>query len=182
MTRTPALRAIAAVIAGAIASTALAQSDPRPASHRLERLRSPMGGDLEDGTDSTRPARSAPAGARVIPDISYGADPAQRFDVYVSTRPAANAAAAPVILFVHGGGWARGDKTNGRVLAPKVAHWVDQGYVVISANYRMLPTPVAQQAEDVAAAIAFAQSQAGSWGGDAKRFFLMGHSDRKSVV
>ena len=87
-----------------------------------------------------------------------------------------------MIFFVHGGGWARGDKTNTRVVEPKVAHWVEQGYVVISANYRMLPTPVAQQADDVAAAIAFAQSQAGLWGGDPKRFVLVGHSAGAHLV
>ena len=182
MPRTPALRAVAAVIAGAIASTALAQSDPKPAPHRLERLRNLTGGDLEDGTDNTRSTRSAPAGTRVIPDISYGPDPAQRFDVYVSTQPPASVAPAPVILFVHGGGWSRGDKSNAQVIEPKVAHWAAQGYVVISTNYRMLPTPVAQQADDVATAIAFAQSQAGLWGGDPKRFILMGHSAGAHLV
>jgi len=65
---------------------------------------------------------------------------------------------------------------------PKIAHWVDQGYVVISASYRMLPTPVAQQADDVAAAIAFAQSQAGLWGGDPKHFILLGHSAGAHLV
>jgi dipeptidyl aminopeptidase/acylaminoacyl peptidase len=65
---------------------------------------------------------------------------------------------------------------------PKIAHWVDQGYVVISTNYRMLPTPVAQQVDDVAAALAFAQSQAGLWGGDPKRFVLMGHSAGAHLV
>ena len=183
MTRLRCLPALAALLALAGTSPAPAQSDPAtPAPHRFERLRERLAGSLDDGTDTDQAAHVAPAGTRVVPDIAYGPDPAQRFDVYVSTRPAANAAAAPVIFFVHGGGWARGDKTNGRVLAPKVAHWVDQGYVVISANYRMLPTPVAQQAEDVAAAIAFAQAQAGAWGGDAKRFILMGHSAGAHLV
>ncbi len=179
------LRALAASIMLAGVLPALAQSEAaKPAPRRFERLRQAMAGDLDDGAENAKPARAAPAGTRVIPDISYGPDPAQRFDVYVSTNPPAGAAPAPapVILFVHGGGWARGDKTNRPVLEPKVAHWVDQGYVVISANYRMLPTPVAQQAEDVAAAIAFAQSQADLWGGDPKRFVLMGHSAGAHLV
>ena len=183
MTRTRRLRAVATFIFAAAALPAIAQPDaPKPAPHRFERLRQAMAGDLDDGTDDARAARPAPAGTRVIPDISYGPDPAQRFDVYVSTQPPASVAPAPVIFFVHGGGWARGDKTNGRVIEPKVAHWVAQGYVVISANYRMLPTPVAQQAEDVAGAMAFAQSQAELWGGDPKRFILMGHSAGAHLV
>jgi acetyl esterase/lipase len=182
MTRPPCLRAIAALIALAAALPAIAQSDPtQPAPRRFERLRHALSGDLDDGADSTRPAK-LPDGVRLVPDISYGTDKAQRFDVYVSTRPPASLAPAPVIFFVHGGGWSRGDKANRQVIEPKVAHWVDQGYVVISTNYRMLPTPVAQQADDVAAAIAFAQSQAGLWGADPKRFVLMGHSAGAHLV
>jgi len=41
---------------------------------------------------------------------------------------------------------------------------------------------VAQQADDVAAAITLAQSQAGLWGGDPKRFILMGHSAGAHLV
>ena len=183
MTRTRPLRAIAALIVAATALPALAQSDTaKPAPRRFERLRQMMGGDLEDGASNAKAAPSAPAGTRVIPDISYGPDPAQRFDVYVSTQPPASVAPAPVIFFVHGGGWSRGDKSNRQVIEPKVAHWVAQGYVVISADYRMLPTPVAQQADDVATAVAFAQSQAGLWGGDPKRFILMGHSAGAHLV
>jgi len=183
MTRACRLRAIAALIALAGVLPAVAQSDTAsPAPRRLERLRQAMGGDLDDGSTNAKDAPSTPAGTRAIPDIPYGPDPAQRFDVYVSTQPPARLAPAPVIFFVHGGGWSRGDKSNRQVLEPKVAHWVAQGYIVISANYRMLPTPLAQQADDVAAAIAFAQSQAGLWGGDPKRFILMGHSAGAHLV
>jgi arylformamidase len=180
MPRLTRLRILVALGALAVLVPALAQTDPA-APRRFERLRQLMGGGLDDGADDAAVAK-APAGARVIPDISYGPDKAQRFDVYVSTRPSTGAAPAPVIFFVHGGGWSRGDKTNQRVVEPKIAHWVDAGYVVISTNYRMLPTPVAQQADDVAAAIAFAQSQAGLWGGDPKRFVLMGHSAGAHLV
>ena len=182
MTRLPCLRAVAASIVLVVLPTLAQTTEPASAPRRFERLRQLMGGDLEDGTADDRGSHMAPAGTRIVPDISYGPDPAQRFDVYVSTQPAASAAPAPVIFFVHGGGWSRGDKTNGRVIEPKVAHWVAEGYVVISANYRMLPTPVAQQAEDVATGIAFAQSQAPLWGGDPKRFILMGHSAGAHLV
>jgi acetyl esterase/lipase len=176
-------RAFATALAFAALLPAFAQSDaPATTPRRFERLRQAMAGDLEDGSTQDRSARGAPSGTRLIPDIPYGPDPAQRLDVYVSTQPRAGTAPLPVIFFVHGGAWARGDKTNARVVEPKIPHWVDQGYVVISANYRMLPTPVAQQADDVAAAIAFAQSQAGLWGGDGRRFILTGHSAGAHLV
>jgi acetyl esterase/lipase len=163
----------------ALAASAMLASTLADAQTLRERLQ--LAGGLEDGTETAAAART-PEDVRVVRDISYGADKAQRFDVYVSTKAPASLAAAPVIFFVHGGGWARGDKTNAHVVEPKVSHWVDQGWVVISVNYRMLPTPVATQAEDVAAALAFAQSQAGLWGADPKRFVLMGHSAGAHLV
>ncbi len=134
---------------------------------------------LDDGADTPASAQ-APAGVRVLRDVAYGADKAQRFDVHLPARPAATP--APVIFFVHGGAWAFGDKANRQVVEPKVAHWVEHGWAVVSADYRMLPTPVSAQAEDVAAAIAFAQSQAARWGLDPGRFVLMGHSAGAHLV
>jgi len=181
MPRLACPRALAAALALAVLLPAFGQATA-PAPHRFDRLRQAMAGELEDGSAHDRAARGAPRGTRLIPDIPYGADPAQRFDVYVPLQARDSAAPAPVIFFVHGGGWAHGDKTNTRVVEPKVAHWVERGFVVISANYRLLPTPVARQADDVAAAIAFAQSQAGLWGGDGRRFVLAGHSAGAHLV
>jgi acetyl esterase/lipase len=163
----------------ALAASALLVPNLACAQTLRERLQ--LAGGLDDGTEAAS-AAALPQDVRVVRDIPYGTDTARRFDVYVSTKAPASLAAAPVILFVHGGGWARGDKTNAHVVDPKVAHWVDRGWVVISVNYRMLPTPVAAQAEDVAAALAFAQSQAGLWGADPKRFVLMGHSAGAHLV
>ena len=179
MTRSRCARGVAALLVLAAALPAPAQDDA--AARRFGRLRAALAGSLDDGADAARAAR-VPEGVRRVPDIAYGPDQAQRFDVYVSTKPRAGRAPAPVVLLVHGGAWAFGDKANRQVVEPKVAHWVDQGYVVISTDYRMLPTPVAQQADDVAAAIAFAQSQAGLWGADPKRFILVGHSAGAHLV
>jgi acetyl esterase/lipase len=120
-----------------------------------------------------------PAGTRVERDVAYGADPAQRLDVY---RPK-NAANAPVIFMVHGGGWTRGDKRSANVVSNKVAHWLPKGYVFISTNYRMAPdVGVLEEANDVARALAFAQQKAKSWGADPGRFVLMGHSAGAHLV
>lgn len=176
-------RAVVLLLALSVAlPAALAQTESASAPRRFSRLHSWKGEGLADGADTDTATGAAPAGTRVVRDVAYGPDPAQRFDVYVPAKPATGAAPLPVIFFVHGGAWANGDKTNSRVLEPKVGHWADQGYIVVSANYRLLPTPVAQQADDVAAAIAIAQSRAASWGGDPKRFILMGHSAGAHLV
>ena len=95
-TRPPCLRATAAVLALATLLPALAQSPAMQPARRFDRLRPAMAGDLEDGVDRDRAARGAPRGTRLIPDISYGSDAAQRFDVYVSTEPPTSLAPSPV--------------------------------------------------------------------------------------
>ena len=123
--------------------------------------------------------RDLPEGSRILRDLAYGADPAQRMDVYLPP----NAKGAPVILMVHGGGWSRGDKALGSVVANKAARWVPQGYIFISANNRLLPeADPLQQAGDLGKALTFAQANAASWGGDAARFVLMGHSAGAHLV
>lgn len=111
--------------------------------------------------------------------VAYGPDQRQSFDVYAP----ANAADAPIIFMVHGGAWIVGDKTNRRTVQNKVAHWVPKGFVVISANYRMLPeaNPL-EQARDIALAVAAAQREARAWGADADKLVLMGHSAGAHLV
>ena len=120
-----------------------------------------------------------PAGVTLQPDIAYGADPAQRFDVYLPPHPQN----APILFMVHGGAWRVGDKTNERVVENKVAHWVPQGVIFVSVNYRMIPeAKPLLQAEDVARALAKVQELAPGWGGDPANVILMGHSAGAHLV
>lgn len=115
-----------------------------------------------------------PAGTRVLRDLAYGDDPRQRFDVYLPAKPLD---AAPVILVVHGGGWANGNKDNPGVVENKAAYWLPKGYVLVSINYRMRPdTAPIDQARDVARALADVQKRAPSWNADPANVLLMGHS------
>ena len=120
-----------------------------------------------------------PPDARVERDVAYGGDPQQRMDVYIP----AQAHAAPVILLVHGGGWQRGDKAMNNVVQNKLTRWVPRGFVLISVNYPMLPkTDPVQQARSMAQALAFAQQHAAEWGGNPRKFILMGHSAGAHLV
>lgn len=154
-----------------IANTALAG----PLRDRIAERRA----QNNDESDETHETASLPAGVQVIRDVAYGRDNEQRFDVYLP-RQAQN---APVILMVHGGGWKRGDKAERAVIENKVPHWTAQGFIFISTNYRLLPKagPI-DQAEDVARALAHAQRNAASWGGDPSKFILMGHSAGAHLV
>lgn len=132
--------------------------------------------DMDEGGASPF---ALPEGVRLLADQSYGAHPKQRYDVYLPAK----ADHAPVIFMVHGGAWRTGDKANAQVVQNKVRHWTQRGTIVVSINYRLLPDAnVAGQAEDVAAALAAAQAQAPSWGGDRNKFVLMGHSAGAHLV
>jgi acetyl esterase/lipase len=108
---------------------------------------------------------------------AYGADPKQRLDL---VKPA-GVAKAPVLLFVHGGGWSIGDKAHA---APDKARWANsKGWAFASANYRLVPqATVEQQAADVASAIAWLRANAAKEGLDPNRIVLMGHSAGAHLV
>ena len=114
------------------------------------------------------------AGAELI---AYGSDPLQKLDFY-----AASASNAPLVLFVHGGGWKRGDKGNATG-AYKAGHYTGLGYHFASTNYRLVPSAtVEQQAADVAAALAELLRRADTLGIDRQRVVLMGHSAGAHLV
>lgn len=124
-------------------------------------------------------AAEPPAGVTLRHDIAYGADPAQRMDVYLPLKPDR----APILVMVHGGAWRLGDKENARVVDNKVARWVPNGIIFVSVNYRMVPeAEPLTQAEDVARALAKVQALAPSWGGDPANVILMGHSAGAHLV
>lgn len=118
----------------------------------------------------TDPALIVPGAVRQ--SASYGADIAQTLDVFMPPH----AEHAPVIVMVHGGGWRLGDKTSPGVIENKLKYWLPKGYILVSINYRLLPTPVSDQAKDVASALTYVEHHAASWGGDGNRVILMGHS------
>jgi arylformamidase len=113
-------------------------------------------------------------------DMAYGKDPLQTLAFW---SPAAKSAGpAPLVLFVHGGGWKRGDKSNGTGKA-KIAHYRALGYAVASVNYRLVPdATVEQQASDVASALAYVKAHAAGLGIDPARIVLMGHSAGAHLV
>jgi arylformamidase len=109
--------------------------------------------------------------------LAYGADSLQTLTYWK-----AGAAKAPLVIFVHGGGWKRGDKDNATGRA-KVTHFVEQGYAFASINYRLVPSAtVEDQARDVASAVAWLIRNASRLGFDPGRVVLMGHSAGAHLV
>lgn len=76
----------------------------------------------------------------------------------------------PVIVWFHGGGITGGEK-----FIPK--ELMQQGVIVMAANYRFSPKVTAPAyIEDAAAAVAWAFNHAAEYGGDTSRIYVAGHS------
>lgn len=178
-----ALLAASATIVGGVA---VAQRAALPAECRkqiVDLCRGAEGGfrqclmtALPKLNDDCRQAISERAAARApeIPglvELSYGTDPLQKLDLL---KPA-NTARAPILLFLHGGGWLIGDKRQAEGAKP--VHFTNIGWAFASANYRLVPqATVEQQAADIASAIAWLRAHAAEQDLDPDRIVLMGHS------
>ncbi len=80
----------------------------------------------------------------------------------------------PCIVYFHGGGWMTYDKS---LFRSEAKHFAAEGAVVFNCNYRLAPRySVADMEKDVAAAVDFAVSTAGSYGGNPKKIILAGDS------
>ncbi|MBC8159588.1 MAG: alpha/beta hydrolase [Roseiflexaceae bacterium] len=120
-------------------------------------------------------------------DLAYtniaGVDPnLLALDLYTPLRPA-NCAPAPIVVYVHGGGFRGGDKAN--QIADKIPLFNKEGWLFASVNYRLSPAspstdpnrvmyPIHEQ--DVATALGWLHTNAAQYGGDPNRILLLGHS------
>jgi arylformamidase len=124
-----------------------------------------------------------------IPYAGPGSVDLQSLDIYGPEEPDV-CQPAPILLFVHGGGWKTGDKDND--ILNKATLFTGAGFLFVSINYRLSPNPpdladpnriqYPIHEQDVAAAIAFVQQNAASFGGDPNRIALLGHSAGAHLV
>jgi len=106
----------------------------------------------------------------VVRHLAYGPAPAQIEDVYAP----AHAAAAPVVVFIHGGAWQTG---NPDMYAFVGAALAARGIVTVLAGYRLYPqASYPAFLQDSAQAVAFARDHAAGFGGNPRCLFVMGHS------
>jgi acetyl esterase/lipase len=143
-------------------------------------------------SDSTpAPAAPIPASPTLIvaplpTTVAYktieGIDPdLLSLDIHAS----ADASNAPVVMWVHGGGYFIGDKAN--QMRYKITLFNSEGWILVSVNYR-LSTPDKGAAQypdhfmDVAAAVAWVHENIPAYGGDPNRIALLGHSAGADIV
>jgi triacylglycerol lipase len=113
-------------------------------------------------------------------DLRYGADERHRLDVHTGdTRPEGQRDGAPVLVFVHGGGFIGGDKVvPGTPQYDHIGAWaVRNGWVGVTITYRLAPAnPWPAGAQDVAAAVQWVRENIAAYGGDPARIVVAGHS------
>jgi len=131
---------------------------------------------------TTAGSAAGPGGAlRTSRDVAYAgpdSDRLQRLDIHAPEH--CPEAGCPVLAFVHGGAWERGDKRRIRGMGATYASF---GIIFVSVNYRLSPAVVhPAHVQDVAAAVAWLKQRSRDYGGDPARIFLMGHSAGAHLV
>ena len=80
----------------------------------------------------------------------------------------------PVIVWIHGGGWSKGDKAS---LQQKPQAFVDKGFVLVSVNYRLVPAVTVKDImADLAQSVRWVREHATEHRGDPNALIIMGHS------
>ena len=108
-------------------------------------------------------------------DVHYGAATNQVLDFY----KADSATPTPLVFFIHGGGWIRGD-----IHVSKHEEYLAAGISVVSIQYRFVPEaqaanvkpPVEWPMHDAARALQFVRSKAAEWNIDKNRIGASGGS------
>lgn len=107
-------------------------------------------------------------------DIPYVKDGHERHVLDIYTPEKKSDKSLPVMFWIHGGGWAAGDKSD-VALKPKVL--TERGMVFVSTNYRLYPhVTMDELIRDVAKALGWVHKNIAKYGGDPKRIFVGGHS------
>src|SRR5476651_1562373 len=100
-------------------------------------------------------------------DVRYVPGDRHDLDIYVPT----GVGPAPVVVFIYGGGWKDGDKSQYRFVAATLAA---RGFLTVVPDYQLFPAvrfPVFLQ--DNATAVAWTKANIARYGGDPHRIFLM---------
>ena len=128
-----------------------------------------------EGRGITLPSTQLSPGVEARKDISYvEGQPADankhKLDLYLPEGKSG----FPVLIFIHGGSWRSGDRSNYPALGNRFAK---EGIGVVVPSYRLMPgAPHPAQIEDATAAVDWVIQHIAEYGGDPARIYLSGHS------
>jgi acetyl esterase/lipase len=103
--------------------------------------------------------------------VAFADGDRMKLDIYGPKDPKGP---APVVMFIYGGGWNGGSRSDyefvGRAFAAN-------GFIAVIPDYRLYPDVTYPDfLEDNAAAVKWIEDNIGTYGGDISRFFIAGHS------
>lgn len=134
---------------------------------------------LEEGraflAKSRKPAAKQSGKEGIAPtfaDVAYGPHERNKLDFW----KAKSGTLAPVVVFIHGGGFRAGDKSSWRnnALLPRL---LERGVSCAAINYRFRDSaPIQDILHDAARAVQFIRSKAGEWNIDKSRIAAQGGS------
>jgi acetyl esterase/lipase len=101
-----------------------------------------------------------------------------RLDVYVGRRR--QRTDAPILVYLHGGGFVMGSKLLGA--RPLLYRLAAQGWVCVSADYRLWRASYADQLADARAAIDWTRANASAYGGSPRTIVLAGGSSGANLA
>jgi acetyl esterase/lipase len=148
-----------------------------------------LGPVLNDEVRSSARSLYTPLQPKIGPDIlvrtdvAYGSDERHKLDLLAPvSKPLVP---VPVVIFVHGGAYVRGNKSVPRTPFYQniAAFWVRHSMIGVNITYRLAPKhqwPAG--AQDVGAALKWVRNNIGEYGGDPSRIVLMGHSAGASHI
>lgn len=112
-------------------------------------------------------------------DIAYGSGEREKLDVWFP-RDLAAGETLPVIVWVHGGGWVSGSKTD---IAPYIQILASKGFTTIGVNYSLAPGErYPRQIQQVNAALGYVVAHAAELRVDPDRILLAGDSGGAQIA
>lgn len=91
-----------------------------------------------DNSTTPLPADDNSVSEKTLLNVKYGEDIAQTYDIYLPANRSANY--TPVLVFIHGGGWIQGDKSDMEDYIPILAE-AHPDYAIVNINYRLAQMP-----------------------------------------
>lgn len=120
-------------------------------------------------------ARGSDPSVEVIRDLEYGEHERHRLDVFRKPGPEN----APVLVFVHGGGFVMGDKRSAETpFYDNIGTYAARkGFIGVTVTYRLAPGHQwPSGAEDMAAIVRWLKANVAQYGGDPDKIVLSGQS------
>ena len=113
-------------------------------------------------------------GITCIKDIAYGTESLQKGDLYFKTDVNNQNEKKPIVLYIHGGGFIKGDKKH-RVTVSE--YYANEDCFVFSINYRLPPeVDIFGQIADCVSALNYIETLAENYNIDSDNIFITGDS------